>query len=102
MRSATTASVTEDGTGRATVPVRLTVPAAFGCRWAEVSGEFTAWAPVSMQREQDGSFSLALRLEPGRRWHYRFRIDGETWINDPGADDYILCPDCGAVSVLAT
>jgi hypothetical protein len=102
MPSATTVCSTEDGTGRSTVLVHLTVPAEFGCRGAEASGEFTAWVPVAMQRQPDGTFSLTLRLELGRDWHYRFRLDGETWINDPCADTYILCPDCGAVSVLAT
>ena len=84
------------------VNVTILVPAVFGCRSAEVAGDFTAWSPVVMRREDDGSFSFTVRLERGRRWRYRFRLDGVTWINDPAADDYARCAGGGAVSVLET
>ena len=84
------------------VDVTIFVPAVFGCHRAEVVGDFTARLPVVMRREGDGTFSLAVRLERDRRWRYRFRLDGDTWIIDPAADDYGRCADGGAVSVLET
>ena len=84
------------------VDVTVFVPAAFGCRRAEVAGDFTAWFPVVMRREDDRTFSFAVRLERDRRWRYRFRLDGVTWINDPTANDYVRCADGSAVSVLET
>ena len=84
------------------VNVTILVPAVFGCPRAEVAGDFTAWFPVAMRHESDGSFSFAVRLERDRRWRYRFRLDGVTWINDPAANDYVRCADGSAVSVLET
>ena len=84
------------------VDVTIFVPAAFGCRRAEVAGDFTEWCPVVMRRERDGTFSFAVRLERDRRWRYRFRLDGAAWINDPAADDYVRYADGSAVSVLET
>ena len=84
------------------VDVTVFVTALFGCRRAEVAGDFTAWFPVVMRREDDRTFSFAVRLERDRRWRYRFRLDGVTWINDPTANDYVRCADGSAVSVLET
>lgn len=84
------------------VDVTIFVPPAFGCRRAEVAGDFTTWRPVVMRREGDGTFSFAVRLERDRRWRYRFRLDGAAWINDPAADDYVRYADGSAVSVLET
>ena len=96
-------NTTAPSADRTTVPVRLCVAVCLGCRAAEVASEFTAWVPVAMRPAHDGPFSLPLLLEPGRNWRYRFRLDGETWINDPAAAaDYALCPGCGAISILAT
>jgi hypothetical protein len=73
-----------------------------GRRYVDVAGDFTAWAPLAMDPLSDGGFSLSLRLEPGRRWRYRFLLDGEHWMNDPNACEFGTCPTSGAVSVLHT
>ena len=82
--------------------VTLRVPAEFACCHAEVAGDFTAWAPVVMCREPAGDYSLTVRLPRGRLWQYRFLVDGDRWINDPRADDYVSRADGGAASVLQT
>jgi len=84
------------------VVVTLRVPAEFGCRSAQVAGDFTAWAPVVMRGEAAGGFSLMVCLPPGRSWQYRFLVDGNRWINDPSAEDYVSRGDGGAASVLHT
>ncbi len=82
--------------------ITLRVPAEFGCRSAQVAGDFTAWAPVVMAGEPAGSFAITLCLPRERTWQYRFLVDGDLWMNDPGADDYVRAANGGAVSVLST
>ena len=68
----------------------------------EVAGDFSAWAPIAMGRDADDGFTLDLRLEAGRRWRYRFLLDGERWMNDPDATEFVIAPDGAAISVLQT
>ena len=84
--------------------ITLRVPAEFGCRrHAHVAGDFTAWTPVAMAGEPAGGFSITLCLPRERTWQYRFLVDGDLWMNDPGADDYVrAAANGGAVSVLST
>jgi 1,4-alpha-glucan branching enzyme len=42
-----------------------------------------------MTRRKDGSFSVTLTLKPGRRYGYRYLVDGERWVTDPDADDIV-------------
>jgi hypothetical protein len=88
--------------GHDAVVVTLSVPAEFGCRSAQLIGDFTAWAPVAMGGNPAGSFSLTVCLPRGRSWHYQFLVDGHQWMNDPNADDYAHNADGRAVSVLLT
>lgn len=60
--------------------------------WAErvhVVGEFNAWSRVAhpMIRDPDGLVA-EVELEGGRRYRFRYLLDGEQWANDWLADDY--------------
>ncbi len=57
-------------------------------------GEFNEWNQTAhpMQRADDGTWSLALELEPGRDYQYRYRTDTGVWHNDPAADAYVPNP----------
>ncbi len=70
----------------------------YGCRTASVAGDFTAWVPVDMPYN-GRHFELTLDVPRHRRWHYQFCLDDVTWINDPGADDYVSLGDGPAVSL---
>ena len=77
-----------DATGRATVEFRL--PPEAGAQQAWLCGEFNDWDHDShpLQRQDDGSLTVTLELDPGS---YRFRYylgDGE-WENDWSADAYV-------------
>ncbi len=65
---------------------------ASGARSAAVVGEFNDWRPEAhpMERAADGSFRLTVSLPAGRRYRFRYLIDGEGWANDEGADSYVL------------
>jgi 1,4-alpha-glucan branching enzyme len=70
-------------------PFRVTSP------WAStvmLVGEFNEWSTTSTPMQRiDGTddFVAQVELEPGRRYRYKFLVDGERWENDPSADDYV-------------
>ena len=56
-----------------------------------------------MPPSADGNrYCIALRLPCGRAWRYRFLVDGDRWMNDLTADDYVLGPNGEAMSVRYT
>jgi hypothetical protein len=42
-----------------------------------------------MKRLENGDFSLALELEAGKEYEFRFVIDGVRWENAWNADKYV-------------
>jgi 1,4-alpha-glucan branching enzyme len=42
-----------------------------------------------MTRRKDGSFSTSLVLRSGTQVQFRYLVDGETWINDDQADEFV-------------
>lgn len=76
-----------DGTAR----VEFTLDAAVGAVTAAVCGEWSDWAEQAhvMERRTDGGFSLTLDLATGRRYRFRYLLDGHRWENDWEADGYV-------------
>jgi 1,4-alpha-glucan branching enzyme len=76
--------------GARTAHVTFVLPAAVGARSVTVCGDFNDWSETAapLVRHDDGSFSTTLELPVGRRWHFRYLLDGERWENDWAADDY--------------
>lgn len=54
-----------------------------GATEVEVVGSWNNWQPVHMTRAE-GTFFTVLHLPRGR-YEYMFRVDGERWVQDPGA-----------------
>ena len=51
-----------------------------------IVGDFNSWSTAAdpmYDREEKGAWSITLPLQPGR-YEYKFLIDGEKWIADPG------------------
>jgi hypothetical protein len=42
-----------------------------------------------MTKRKDGCFSTSLVLSKGAKLQFRYLVDGETWINDEHADEYV-------------
>ncbi|MFN2566350.1 MAG: glycogen-binding domain-containing protein [Gemmatimonadaceae bacterium] len=61
--------------------VALRVPRA---RVVEVTGDFTAWKPVALQRGSSDWWEIALPITPGTHL-VNVRINGEGWVAPPGA-----------------
>jgi hypothetical protein len=71
------------------VTVTFELPAAAGATTAALTGEFTAWVPVAMVPQPDGSHRLSVDLVAGRSYRFRYVVEGERWENDWWADDYV-------------
>jgi 1,4-alpha-glucan branching enzyme len=66
--------------------------------WAErvnLVGEFNDWDTLStpMTRERaDANWKVIVELETGRRYRFRYLVDGKEWLNDWHADDFVENP----------
>ena len=56
-----------------------------------VTGDFNQWTPHRLSDEiaRDGTRHLTIEIPTGRRYQFRYLIDGEVWENDWQADDYV-------------
>jgi hypothetical protein len=72
------------------IVVTFRVPAYLDARDACVCGGFNDWTPGvhRLTCRPDGEWELAVALAPGRH-EFRYLLDGERWINDPDADDFV-------------
>jgi 1,4-alpha-glucan branching enzyme len=66
--------------------------------WAErvnLVGEFNDWdttaTPMSRTRS-DANWKASVELEQGRRYRFRYLVDGKEWLNDWHADDHLANP----------
>jgi len=66
-------------------------------------GEFNDWqTSQAMRRQKDGSWRITVDLEPGREYQFRYLVDGQRWLNDPQADNYVPNPYGDQNSVVVT
>jgi len=84
--------------------VTFELPATLWAGDVAVVGEFNGWNPHShrLAQDRDGAWRLSLELEPGRRYEFRYLVDGREWANDWAADDYVPNRSGGFNSVLRT
>jgi len=77
------------------VRVTFAMPAVDGCDCLYLVGKFDKWneSAYRMQCADDGMWSLALELETGHDYQYRYRTDKGVWLNDPAANGYMPEPD---------
>jgi 1,4-alpha-glucan branching enzyme len=59
-----------------------------------LAGEFNNWntKSIPMKKNRNGDFSVSIDLEKGREYHFKYVIDGHTWINEPNADKHVSNP----------
>ena len=74
-----------------TVLVAFELPADVAATSVSLVGDFNAWSPDQhpLNLLDDGRFRTELRLPAGRRWRFRYILDGQRWENDWAADDYV-------------
>ena len=73
------------------VLVTFELPAAVATASVHLCGEFNDWSPAShpLTRTDTGRFHTAVDLQAGRRWRFRYLLEGGRWENDWAADDYL-------------
>jgi len=71
--------------------VELTLDPRVGASSAAVCGDWNEWSAElhPMIPTADGGFSLTLHLTVGRRYRFRYLLDGVRWENDWDADAYV-------------
>jgi 1,4-alpha-glucan branching enzyme len=61
-----------------------------GERHVVVVGDFNDWSPDRHPMAAGpGAWTCTLTLPVGRRYRFRYLLDGERWENDWQADDYV-------------
>ena len=65
-----------------------------GTIWAErinLLGDFNDWDSDSLpfQRTREGDWQIELELEVGRKYSFRYLLDGEHWRDDWHADSHV-------------
>lgn len=58
-------------------------------------GDFNNWEPEAhpLKRLKSGEYKLEVALETGRKYQFRYLIDGQKWENDWQADAYAPVPE---------
>lgn len=55
-----------------------------------IAGDFNNWEATPLKlNKKNKAFTLKLRLAKDSSFQFRYLIDGENWVNDDSADDYV-------------
>jgi 1,4-alpha-glucan branching enzyme len=74
------------------VVVTFRLPSSLWAERVNVVGEFNDWdttaTPMTRSRA-DADWKASIELDAGRRYRFRYLVDGKEWVNDWHADDYV-------------
>jgi 1,4-alpha-glucan branching enzyme len=85
----------------ASADVTLRRAATNGERHVAVAGDFNDWSPCRHPMiSSSAGWSCTVTLPVGRRYRFRYLLDGERWENDWQADDYVDNDHGGQDSVI--
>jgi hypothetical protein len=71
---------------------RTKIPEGIEVDSAHLVGEFNDWDPTAMAMKyskKKKAFWVAVDLEPGREYQFRYLINGELWCNEWDTDAYV-------------
>ena len=59
---------------------------------AALVGDFNDWSftDTPMDELKNGDFKTVLELEPGKKYEFRYLLNGTKWYNEWEADEYIM------------
>ena len=83
--------ITKRKLGRGKVRVTFSMPPIEKVQQLNLVGDFNNWSIVAtpMQQSQDAVWSVALSLESGHDYQFRYLANGTEWHNDWAADAYL-------------
>jgi len=83
------------------VDVTFTIPARPDIDDAAVVGDFNDWSTTATTMARVGdTFSATVTLPAGRRYQFKYLLNGELWENDWAADEYVANRHGGDDSVV--
>jgi len=85
------------------VRVTFTLPSTIQASRVHLVGDFNGWDAQATPMHYDrggGQWTASLDLENGRRYRFRYLVDGQEWLNDWHADDFVENPYGSYDSVL--
>ncbi len=70
----------------------------------KILGEFNDWSwdNAPTLEKQKKNYKVALELEPGKSYEYRYLVDNAYWVNDAIADHYVPSPFIDAENCVVT
>ena len=73
-----------------TVKVTFVLPGNHPYGDVSVVGDFNSWDPTShpFARRSNKTYSIAVMLDAGKRYRFRYFSQNGQWINDDSADDF--------------
>jgi hypothetical protein len=71
------------------VEVTFEYEEAEGVNSVALVSEHNNWQPVEMTRLKRGGFQVKERLPKNGRFQFRYLVNGEMWLNDDEADEYV-------------
>ncbi|MBN1661106.1 MAG: isoamylase early set domain-containing protein [Anaerolineae bacterium] len=76
------------------IHVTFELPTSVSAQQISVAGEFNGWDTGLFmdRRHPGGNWMLTVELEAGRRYRFRYLVDGHEWLNDWYADDHVENP----------
>jgi 1,4-alpha-glucan branching enzyme len=83
--------ITKRKLGRGKVRVTFSMPPIENVAKLNLVGDFNNWsiAETPMQQDPDATWSVALSLDSGRDYQFRYLANGTEWHNDWAADAYL-------------
>jgi 1,4-alpha-glucan branching enzyme len=75
------------------VTFRLSKKIAGNAQKVAIAGDFNDWKSerTPMKALKNGDFTIALQLDKGREYQYRFVLDDQQWLTDESADKKVYC-----------
>ena len=72
------------------VKVTFSMPHSEGQPAMSVVGDFNDWQPgaTKMVKRNNGTCSVSIALDAGKRYSFRYYLEDGTWVNDEAADAY--------------
>jgi 1,4-alpha-glucan branching enzyme len=92
-----------DRDGQQIARVTFSVDSSLRASCLHLVGDFNDWdSSVNPFQERDGDWVITKEFPTGRAYQFRYRCDGDRWMNDNHADAYVLNQHGGDNCVLIT
>ena len=85
----------KSSTKKGLVRVTFELPSTMWAERVNLVGEFNDWDTRAMpmtHNRSDANWKVTVDLQGGKRYRFRYLVDGKEWLDDWHADDYVENP----------